>query len=435
MKKKALQKRKEYISAIKKLVNDDTNHLNSKYLGNLKDLKFKYRVAKYFWGWRKAIKAAGFRPITNTWTKDQIIKEIKQIKRNFGYIPYAKNLHKLGYRGLYNGATCKFGNWSNALKHAGFKIVRKKWNKKKVIKEIRLLYEKNKATPNCGELYRKGEKKLAYAARKYYGSWVNAMRAAGLKAYRNDYWTKEELITELKSEIEKIGHVPSGKELKRRGRCDLVSSGSKLFGGYNNYLSVAGFKPILIPNIWTKKNIKKELRFIAKHLKRTPTEHDLIALGKRVLIPATWRQFKGWNNAIEAAGLKTNANFVKDKTWKLWERFVINLCGALFPNSEEHKILPNKTIPDFYEYTTKKIIEVKINATDTTIPSTIRNYSPYCDRIEIWYLTGKPSKNHTNKVLFRGPDYVKSLISWDKELLEQFTKMLNHYTQNERGKY
>lgn len=259
MKKKTIQKRKEYISTIKKLVNDDSNHLNSKYLGNLKDLKFKYKVAKYFGGWRKAIKAARLRPITNTWTKDQIIREIKQIKRNFGYIPYAKNLHKLGYRGLHSGAVCKFGNWSNALKHASFKIVRKKWNKKRVIKELGHLYEKNGKTPNCSELYRKGERGLTQAARRYHGSWVNAMRAAGLKARRNDYWTKEELIEELKREVEKIGYVPSGKELKRRGRCDLVSSGSKSFGGYNTYLSVAGFKPVLIPNIWTKKNIKKEL--------------------------------------------------------------------------------------------------------------------------------------------------------------------------------
>jgi hypothetical protein len=179
-----------------------------------------------------------------------------------------------------------------------------------------VLYKKTGKTLNYGELYKNGEKGLVQAARKYHGSWVNAMRAAGLKTLRNDYWTKEQLMEELRCEIKTIGYIPSGKELKRRGRCDLVSSGSKLFGGYNNFLSVAGFKPILIPNIWTKKNIKKELYLIAKQLKRTPTERDLIVLDKRTLIPATWRQFKGWNNAIEAYGLKANANFVKDKTWK-----------------------------------------------------------------------------------------------------------------------
>jgi|TARA_B100001964_G_C14233476_1_gene601238 hypothetical protein len=107
----------------------------------------------------------------------------------------------------------------------------------------------------------------------------------------------------------------------------------------------------------------------------------------------------------------------------------------MFPDSEQHKILPNKTIPDFYEHTMKKIIEVKINAADTTIPSAIRNYSPYCNRMEIWHLTGKPSKNYKNKVIFRGPDYIRSLIKEDKELLEEFTKMLNHYSQNEKEKH
>ena len=434
MKQENIQKREEYIITIKSLVNVDSNHLNSKYLGNLKDLKFKYRDAKYFGGWGKAIKAAGLRPITNSWTKDQIIKEIKQIQQHFGYIPHAKDLPQLGYKGLHSGAVSKFGNWGNALALAGFKIMRRRWNKEKVVKELRLLYEKTGKIPNYGELYREGEKGLPQAARKYHGSWVNAMRAAGLKAHRNDYWTKEQLIEELKREVRKIGHVPSGKELKRKGRCDLVSSGSKFFGGYNNYLIAAGFKPVLTPNIWTGDNIKKELHLIAKHLKRTPTERDLVALDKRTLIPATWRQFKGWNNAIEAAGLKANGNFVKDKTWKDWETFVLKLCSSLFPDSEKPKVLPNKTIPDFYEYAKKKIIEVKINAADTTIPSTIRNYSPYCNRIEIWYLTGKPTKTHTNNVVFRGPEYIMSIIKEGKRLMEQFTIMRNHYMQNERKK-
>lgn len=367
-------------------------------------------------------------------TKEEVVRDIKVLaKKNRKYLNH-KRLRKIGYGNLFYAAVKHFGTWNNAILASGEQPLYIKWNKEKVIRELRLLHEKTGKIPNYGELYRKGEKGLPQAARKYHGSWVNAMGAAGLKAYRNDYWTKEQLIEELKREVREAGYVPSGKELKRKGRCDLVSSGSKFFGGYNNYLTVAGFKPVLTPNIWTKKNIKKELCVIAKQLKRTPTERDLIVLGKRTLIPATWRQFKGWNNAIEAAGLKANGNFVKDKTWKNWETFVLKLCSSLFPDSKQHKILPNKTIPDFYENTSKKIIEVKINAADTTIPSTIRNYSPYCNRIEIWYLTGKPPKTHTNKVIFKGPDYIKSLIKGDKELLEQFTIMLHHYTQNEREK-
>ncbi|MBI2137222.1 hypothetical protein HYU12_01740 [Candidatus Woesearchaeota archaeon] len=366
-------------------------------------------------------------------TKEQVMSEIKTLAKTDRKLLNSKYLGKIGYSSLVNYAYKHFGSWNNAILASGEKPLYQKWNKERVTSEIKRLHKETGRVPNYGELRRKGEMALPMAAVIYWGCWTNAIRAAGLKPYRNDYWTKKSLVDELKLKFKEFGYVPSGKELKQKGRFDLVASGSKFFSGYNNYLRAAGFEPVLIPNIWTKESVKNELRSLAKELKRTPTERDVIALGRRTLISAAWRQFKGWNNAIEAAGLNANWNFVKDKTWKLWETFVLELCSSLFLDSETHKILPNKTMPDFYEYTTKTIIEVKINGGDTTIPATIRNYSPYCNRIEIWYLTGKPANISSSKVIFRGPEYVSDIIKEDKELMEQFASMSNHYA-NEREK-
>lgn len=426
--KKNVQKGIEYISMIKTLIESDSNHVNSNYLGALEDLKFKRRAAKYFGGWRKVIKAAGFRPISHDWTNEEIVKEIKELQEKFGYIPHAKKLHKMGHIGLKSGAILKFGNWSNALTAAGFKVVRERWSKEKVILKLKKLYEETGGAPNYGELKKQKEHYgLLQAARRYWSSWVNAMQAAGLEALRNDYWTKESLIEELKKAVGKLGHVPPKRELNRLGRADLVSSGSKFFGSYNKFLIAAGFTPVLIPNIWTKERITEELRQVALELGRTPTERDMITIGKRTVIMATWTQFRGWNKAIEEAGLRPNGSFVSDKTWKKWEDFALELCQELYLDSETHKILPNGTIPDFYEYSENMIIEIKTNASDTTIIEDVRKYEPYCDRIEIWYLTGKPAASLSSKIVFRGPEYVISIIKEHKETLEQFKEIMKRF--------
>ncbi len=431
MMKKNEQKREEHICTIIELINLDSRHISSKY-GNLETVKLKNRISKYFGTWREAVKAAGFRPLFNNWTEEAIIKEIKRVHQHFGYIPNAKKLHKVGYRGLYTGAISKFGNWSNALASAGFKVVRERWNKEKIILKLKKFYEETGRVPNYGELNKHKENYgLLQAARKYWGSWVNAMHAAGLEPFRNDYWTEETLIEELTHMVDKLGHVPPKRELNRLGRADLVSSGSKFFGSYNNFLIATGFKPVLIPNIWTKDRIVEELRQVAFKLRRTPTERDMIALGRRTVITATWTQFRGWNKAIEAAGLRPNENFVKDKTWKMWEQFALELCEDLYLDSEVHRILLNETIPDFYDYSENLIIEIKTNASDTTILQDIRKYEPYCDQIEVWYLTGKPAASLSSKIIFRGPDYIMNIIKENEETLERFNEIMKRFEQND----
>jgi hypothetical protein len=228
------------------------------------------------------------------------------------------------------------------------------------------------------------------------------------------------LILELKKAVSEIGHVPSKRELNRFGRYDLVSSGSKIFGGYNNYLIAAGFEPILIPNIWTKDRIKEEIIKLSQKIKRTPTERDMISFGLGTVKMAAIRQFKSWNAAIKSASLVPNENCVKDKIWKEWELFVLSVCKYLYPNSKKHIMFPNKSIPDVYEPNAKLVVEVKINASDTTIHKDINNYNPYCEKIEIWYLTGTPVKVRSTKVKFVGPNEIRNLVFNNKTFLNKF---------------
>lgn len=363
-------------------------------------------------------------------TREEVVCDIRALaKKNRKYLNH-KNLRKIGYGNLVYAANKYFGTWNNAILASGEQPLYRKWTKKEVINEIKRIYQKTGKVPNNGELRRNGEYALINAAYLYWESWVNAIKASGFKPHRNDFWTRESLIEELRKIVNEIGHVPSKRELHRLGRFDLVSSGSKTFGGYNNFLISAGFEPVLVPNIWTKERIKEEVINISKKIKRTPTERDMVSLGLRTVIMASVRQFKGWNNAIKYAGLIPNENCVKDKIWKEWELLVLDICQVLYPYCKKYVRFPNKSIPDAYESKSRLVIEVKINASDTTIHKDVANYDPYCNKIEIWHLTGKPIVINSKKVRFIGPDSIERSLINDKNLLERFYDLKNRMEAN-----
>lgn len=79
---------------------------------------------------------------------------------------------------LYQAAVRHFGGWRQALTAAGIPEVPppyQKWDAQRVIKTIQALAGE-------GTLFRnKVDKRLQGAANRYFGSWRNALRAAGVK--------------------------------------------------------------------------------------------------------------------------------------------------------------------------------------------------------------------------------------------------------------
>lgn len=364
-------------------------------------------------------------------TKEEVVSDIRTLaKKNRKYLNH-KRLRKIGYGALVYASVKHFGTWNKAILASGEEPLYKKWNKERITEEIKRIHEKSGRVPNNGELRKNGNKSLTNAAYLYWGSWANAVKAAGFKPYRNDYWAREDLILELKKVVNDICHVPSKRELNKLGRNDLVSSGSKVFKSYNNFLISAGFEPVLIPNIWTKERIREEIIEISKKIKRTPTERDMNAFGLGTVKMAATRQFKSWNKAIEYSGLIPNESCVKDKIWKEWELFVLEMCSSIYPASKKHFIFPNKSIPDLYEPNSKLVIEIKTNASDSSIHKDIVNYDPYCDKIELWYLTGKPIKVSSKKVNFVGPQEIENMLKNNKLLLGRFYRIKNQVEVNQ----
>jgi len=358
-----IRTKEEFILELKRLSEIDKKYLNYSYVRKIKRSDLLWEAVKNFGGWRKAVQAAGFRPIQKGWTKEEIISEIKKIASEIGYIPRSKEIIKLGYVGLSTAARRRFGSWTNALIEAGFKPFRKNWTKKIVIKEIKEIHKE-------------------------------------------------------------LGYSPSMRGLKELDKYDLLNAGLKFFGKYNDFLRAANLPIVLEMYKWPKQKILSELTKITDELGRTPRRSELATMGKYDLINAAERHFPSWSQALSAAKLIPNPDVLNnDKTWREWENLIFDILKINKILFFIHRYIKKTGYPDIYIPSKDKIIEIKLNCSDNSVKKDIQKYLPFCKKLEIWYLFGKPFGILSNKVYFIGPSRIRNMIKNHNSLLERFEKL------------
>lgn len=130
---------------------------------------FDYNKVKQYQSWNREKIVAGIR---EAWQKGEDLSW-RQISTNSCYSKLAAAAVKKRH----------FGSWAAALKAAGIshKSVSRyvRWNKELVKSQI-LSYKKNRVPLNP-QFIRNKDSRLYYAARRHYGSWQSALRAAGIE--------------------------------------------------------------------------------------------------------------------------------------------------------------------------------------------------------------------------------------------------------------
>jgi hypothetical protein len=174
-----------------------------------------------------------------------------------------------------------------------------------VIKELQAWYRHPKSDANdwdCG---------LASAAIRYFGSWHQALGAAGLEPRRFRKWTKQRVIDAIQDR-----HVRglAITRIERRNRT-LVAAAREYFGGWKGALEAAGLTAHYVatraPRIWTPDSVISEIRAFKQHgwpltkvWQKDPT-----------LYSAAKKHFGTWRAALQAAGYQP--------TRRVWTRQVI----------------------------------------------------------------------------------------------------------------
>lgn len=217
-------------------------------------------------------------------------------------------------------------------------VSRKQWTKEEIIETVKTFYREGKdLRPH---IIGKVKPDLYFAAYKQFGSWRDALEAAGINydVYMNQ---KERLITGVEAKKTKI--IAQIRQLYKKGGAKelrkarirhrrLYLQAQYWFGGWIKAVEAAGFnwEEIVGRTIWTPERVLEEIRT------RYERGEDLRFLSvrerKRGLINAACKYFGSWKAAIKAAGLDWET--ITGRKWWTPER-VIEEIRALSQRGED----------------------------------------------------------------------------------------------------
>jgi len=262
------------------------------------------------------------------WTRDSILRWILE-RDSQGEPIWAKDA--LTYNSyMYRQAMRSFGSWTGALAAAGIKLPDRRgartWSPKKVIRAIQ------RASVKPESLYYKNmmvrRRSLLEAAKKHFGSWRKALIAAGVdpeSVRLTRTWDRESVIEAILDRAVKDEPLAVTKVSPR----SLAHWGISIFGSWRDALRAAGldpdqyvyarasgpltdknaqtedFEPAPAKRKWSKDRVAEELRRRAQegkaiNMARLKTED-------RPLHSAIRRHCGSWGVALRYAGLAPEA--------------------------------------------------------------------------------------------------------------------------------
>mgnify|MGYP006943670436 CR=1 FL=1 len=218
--------------------------------------------------------------------------------------------------GLFAAAIRHYKSWGEAIRTAGLDVEaisrRRTWTAQRVIQTIYAMGHKGIAL-NLRSV-RKFDQGPIQAARKFFGSWDNALRAAGydplaIRLVRRP-WTRSELIVAIQAHAA-IRPVVTQNGLPSSG---IVSAARRVFGSFKTALHRAGVGHQIhkFPR-WSKAQVVKEIR------QRRDTGQPIHCAGviatRPRLYDAARRYCGGWSQALRAAGEDPIAIRQKRSPW------------------------------------------------------------------------------------------------------------------------
>lgn len=256
--------------------------------GVWRDWPALYRAAQTHCGsWHKAVLAAGLECRTfRRWSRERVLKEIHTWYRD----------NQKRDDGLMSTAVRFFGSWKQAVLAAGLEPCRRrKWTKQRVVDAIQDRHVRGLP------VYRveRSSRSLVTAGRSYFGSWKQALEAAGLANQYQDTrpprnWSRKVVIDEIQA-FHRQGQ-PITKVWQRDPT--LYSAAKHQFGSWRAAVVAAGFQPSR--RSWSKQVILAEIR---------DRDRQGVSLRSTVpaninLVAAAIRYFGTWQEALQAAGVQ-----------------------------------------------------------------------------------------------------------------------------------
>jgi hypothetical protein len=197
-------------------------------------------------------------------------------------------------RTLCMAGISRFGSWRQALAAAGLRSARQQWSKERVIRELQERH--SRSVSRCGRS--KMDSRLAAAAERYFGSRHDALVAAGLPNGKRKVcraWTRQQVIDAIRTRQQQ--GLPLSATWREDGM--LYAVAKRTFDNWRRALEAAGY-PLQPPRIWTREQVLQEIH--ARRDQGLPLEG--IWRDRPGLYAAAKKRFGSGRNALLAAGLQ-----------------------------------------------------------------------------------------------------------------------------------
>ncbi len=255
-----------------------------------KDDRLFFRAAiRHFESWNGALRAAGlkFRTIRR-WTKELVIDTLRRSYHGQSFNDVDPNLVAAAFQ--------YFGGFYKAVEAAGLDLPKHKWSKRRIIDLIQEHYIKGLRIEIAGF----GDQRLAANAKRYFGTWREAVKAAGLESrlpapVEMRTWSPDEVLKTICLLAESEGNL--AKAWRDTG---LYSVAKKHFGTWRKAVRAAGCKPAR--RRWSQELVVHEIQ--QRYRKKLPLT-SIVFTHDPPLAGAATRLFGNWKAALVAAGIPT----------------------------------------------------------------------------------------------------------------------------------
>ena len=221
---------------------------------------------RHYRNWGRAIQAAGLDAEAvsrkRTWTVQRVIQTIHKLDLQ-GVALNHGSVRKLD-QGPIQAARKLLGSWDNALQAAGYdpanvRLVRRPWTKSEVIAAIRA------QAAAGGPLTQNGmhPQSVRFAAIRLFGSFNAAVRKAGVQHLiaKHPRWSRGAIVKAIRARKQAGQRVNCMAVVKSNS--SLYDAARRYFGGWPGALRAAGIDPDSVrgkPRPWTPKDVIRELR-------------------------------------------------------------------------------------------------------------------------------------------------------------------------------
>lgn len=242
------------------------------------------QAAYRFFGSRsKALNAAGFpTPAWPVWTSERVIAAIQ-----------TKVQQQSSLRGitqsdpkLYEAAQRHFGSWPNALQAAGVGDSTPPWTAARVLEAIQERQRLHKPLLTIS----KHDRPLFVAARRFLGGWRKALRAAGIEVPHHERWDPDRVLQVLRQRRDQT------IALTKTQRESLYAAAVRYFGSWAAALDQVGLRPATRQR-WSKERVLSATR---AWYQRTGGDREQLPLALRGAMQSYWG---GLGKTLQAAGI------------------------------------------------------------------------------------------------------------------------------------